>query len=148
NVTDNGGATVSAEGVCWSLTANPTTADAKTTGSGNPFTVTATGLTASTVYNFRAYATNAKGTSYSNNITQQSEQPEKEPTVTTADATGIHYTNANVGGELTLDGRHTVTECGVVFGTSINPTTADRKFTAPAGGLGSFNGGITGLAPD
>lgn len=66
NVTNDGGATVTARGVCWSTSQNPTTADSKTIdGSGTgSFTSSLTGLTASTIYFVRAYATNSVGTSY------------------------------------------------------------------------------------
>ena len=66
NVTDDGGATLTARGVCWSTSQNPTisnshTADGNGTGS---FTSNITGLTANTTYYVRAYATNEKGTAY------------------------------------------------------------------------------------
>jgi len=70
NVTADGGATVTARGVCWSTSPNPTvngshTADGTGTGS---FTSTLTGLTPNTTYYVRAYATNAQGTSYGNEL--------------------------------------------------------------------------------
>ena len=71
NVTADGGTSVTARGVCWSTSANPTIANSKTTdGSGTgSFTSSITGLTASTTYNVRAYATNSAGTSYGSNVT-------------------------------------------------------------------------------
>jgi hypothetical protein len=71
NVTNDGGAAVTARGVCWSTTANPTTADNKTsnsTGSG-AFTSSLSGLTAGTTYYVRAYATNSVGTVYGTQVT-------------------------------------------------------------------------------
>jgi uncharacterized protein (TIGR02145 family) len=68
DIADDGGATVTARGVCWSLTINPTTSDSKTvngTGAGI-FTSSLTGLTSGTTYHVRAYATNSIGTSYGN----------------------------------------------------------------------------------
>ena len=66
NVTADGGTSVSARGVCWSTSANPTTSNSTTSdGSGTgTFTSSITGLTASTTYHVRAYATNSAGTSY------------------------------------------------------------------------------------
>jgi len=66
NVTYEGGAKVTARGVCWNLTGAPTTTDEKTEdgeGSG-AFTSILAGLTPSTTYYVRAYATNSGGTSY------------------------------------------------------------------------------------
>jgi len=66
NVTSDGGTTITIRGVCWSTAQNPTVADSKTTdgtGSGT-FTSNLQGLTPSTPYFVRAYATNSAGTSY------------------------------------------------------------------------------------
>jgi len=66
NVTNDYGNPITARGICWSTSQNPTTANSKTTESGTTgsFTSNITGLTASTLYYVRAYATNAAGTSY------------------------------------------------------------------------------------
>lgn len=71
NVSSDGGASVTARGVCWSTNQNPTTANSKTsngTGSGS-FTSNITGLYPSTTYYVRAYATNSEGTAYGNQVT-------------------------------------------------------------------------------
>jgi hypothetical protein len=62
----DGGASVTARGVCWSTTTNPTIANSKTTdGSGTgTFTSAITGLTSGTTYYVRSYATNSVGTTY------------------------------------------------------------------------------------
>jgi Tol biopolymer transport system component len=66
NITSDGGATVTARGVCWSTNSAPTVTDSRTTdGSGTgSFTSTITGLDSNTTYNVRAYATNSAGTGY------------------------------------------------------------------------------------
>jgi hypothetical protein len=71
NVTSDGGAAVTARGVCWSTSPNPTTADNHTTdGTGTGvFTSSITGLTPGITYYVRAYATNAIGTAYGNQVT-------------------------------------------------------------------------------
>ena len=66
NITDAGGGTILARGVCWGTTPNPTIAGNKTsngTGIGT-FTGNLTGLSDGTVYYYRAYATNSSGTTY------------------------------------------------------------------------------------
>ena len=65
-ITSDGGSSVTARGVCWSTTANPTIADSKTfDGAGiGSFTSSITGLTAGTAYFVQAYATNSAGTGY------------------------------------------------------------------------------------
>ena len=66
NVTDDGGANVTARGVCWSTSQNPTIYDNKTTDSSGigSFTSNLINLNENTTYYVRAYATNEKGTSY------------------------------------------------------------------------------------
>lgn len=66
NVKADGGATVTARGVCWSTAENPTTSDSKTTdGTGKgTYTSNLTELSPNTQYYARAYATNSKGTAY------------------------------------------------------------------------------------
>ena len=65
-VTSDGGSTVTARGVCWSTSENPTingTHTADGTGTGT-FTSSLTNLTPQTIYYVRAYATNEAGTAY------------------------------------------------------------------------------------
>ncbi len=66
NITDDGGATVTARGVCWSINENPTVEDNKSedgTGAGS-FTSSITDLEPNTTYYVSAYATNSAGTGY------------------------------------------------------------------------------------
>ncbi len=67
NVTSDGGATITARGICWSTTANPTIALTTKTNNGTGagvFTSNITGLISNTTYYVRAYATNSAGTAY------------------------------------------------------------------------------------
>ena len=70
DITNDLGNTISARGICWSTSPNPTTADPSTTESGTTgsFTSDITGLTLGTLYYVRAYATNAVGTSYGTQV--------------------------------------------------------------------------------
>ncbi|MEA2031596.1 MAG: hypothetical protein U9N55_08415, partial [candidate division Zixibacteria bacterium] len=66
NVTSDGGATVTACGVCWSTNPNPTVSESKTIdGSGlGVYQSSITGLTPGVDYHVRAYATNSDTTGY------------------------------------------------------------------------------------
>ncbi len=66
SITDDGGADISARGLCWATTPTPTVDDQKTNdGTGtSTFNSTMTGLQPNTSYYVRAYATNSKGTAY------------------------------------------------------------------------------------
>jgi uncharacterized protein (TIGR02145 family) len=71
NISSDGGAVVTARGVCWSTSASPTIAlTTKTTdGTGTgAYTSNITGLTHNTIYYVRAYATNSLGTAYGNEV--------------------------------------------------------------------------------
>ena len=67
NVTDDGGSEITAKGIVWSTSPNPTIALSNKIDAGKgvgEFISTMTGLTYSTQYYVRAYATNSAGTSY------------------------------------------------------------------------------------
>ena len=71
-VTSTGGAPISAYGIVWSTSSNPTVESSSRTNetsSYNAFSSTMTNLKPNTKYYVRAYATNSKGTSYGNEIT-------------------------------------------------------------------------------
>jgi len=70
NVISDGGAVVTVRGVCWGTTANPVaTGNHTTDGSGlGIFSSAIGGLTSNTTYHVRAYATNANGTFYGDDI--------------------------------------------------------------------------------
>ncbi len=70
NITSDGGLTIIERGVCWSINPTPTIIDngVFTTASTGVFTANMAGLEANTTYYVRAYATNAAGTSYGNEI--------------------------------------------------------------------------------
>jgi len=65
-VNDDGGASVTVRGVCWSTSSNPTIADDKTEDGGGEgsFISSLTSLPPNTQIHVRAYATNSAGTGY------------------------------------------------------------------------------------
>lgn len=148
NVTSDGGATVTGRGVCWSTSANPAITDSCThdgTGAGS-FASSITGLTQNTPYHVRAYATNAKGTGYSNDQTFTTPLADFViPTVTTGTISNVTVTTAAGGGNVVTDGGGTVTARGVCWGISPNPTVAG-SCTNDGVGTGSFVSAVGSLA--
>lgn len=69
-ILNDDGTPVLAYGVCWATAAGPTIADSFTTnGAGiGSFSANISGLTTSTIYYVRAYATTANGTTYGNEL--------------------------------------------------------------------------------
>lgn len=66
------------------------------------------------------------------------------PVINTSAVSNIGVTTATGGGEVTSAGSSPVTERGVCWSTSENPTIADSK-TSDGSGLGVFTSSITGL---
>ncbi len=71
DITSDGGAVITASGICWATTANPTTTDnIASNGAGiGIFTSNLSGLSPNTTYYIRAYAINSVGTAYGNEVT-------------------------------------------------------------------------------
>jgi len=146
SVNYDGGAPVTARGVCWSTSSNPTITDNHTTnGNGiGSFLSNLTGLNQNILYYVRAYATNNIGTAYGNQVMFTS-LPNTVPTVSTSTITNITQTSATSGGDVTSDGGAPVTVRGVCFGTSQNPTL-DDSHTTDGSGTGGFSSSIIGLS--
>ncbi len=92
NIINNSGAIITARGIAWDISPNPTLSNSFTNegiGTGSYFS-SLTGLTTNTVYYVRAYATNSAGTAYGNEVS-----------FTTTAGTGI-VTNPGAG--VTFDG--------------------------------------------
>lgn len=146
NVTNDGYGTVTARGVCWSTSSNPTISNIHTTdGSGTgSFTSSITGLTPATKYYVRAYATNEEGTAYGSSRTFTT--PVALPTVTTLTMYDIGPTAAFGGGNVTNAGGGTITEKGVCWSTSGTPTINNNK-TTNGEGTGTFYSALMALTP-
>ena len=152
NVTSDGNASVTERGVVYSTNPNPVITNLSNTirpcGSGTgEFTYTITGLQANTKYYVRAYAKNDAGTAYGEEISFTTNKQVVLPTVTTTSATSVTETSAVTGGNVTSDGNATVTERGVVYATTQNPTTANTK-VASGSGTGSYTCNLSGLQPN
>ena len=144
NITSDGGAAVTARGICWGITQNPTIDNSKNlvgTGTGS-FASTITGLNPGTTYYIRAFATNSIGTVYGNEVTAKTLST--IPVLTTTAISAITSTTATSGGNITSDGGAAVTVRGICWSTSQNPTIVDSK-TSTGAGIGSFTSNLTGL---
>ena len=143
-VTDAGGAIVTERGICWGTSHNPTTAGthgSSGTGTGT-FSVELTDLAPGTTYYVRAYATNSAGTAYGSEKTLTTEA--NLPTVTTGEVSNIQQTTAQGSGNVTNDGGANVTERGVCWSTSHNPTISGSHANSGTG-TGGFTVNMTGL---
>ena len=148
NVTATGGDAVTARGVCYGTTANPTISGTHTedgTGIG-AFTSNLTGLTSGTKYYVRAYATNSTGTEYGAQV-EFTTLAVTEPAVSTGAVSSITDVAAKVGGNVTATNGGAITERGICWGTSENPTVDDESAEAELGddGTGTFTADLTGL---
>ena len=137
-IIENGGQEIKECGIVYSKSPNPTTANTKiTSGSGTgSFVCNLTELQDGTTYYVRAYAVNAKGTAYGEEVSFTT-KAKTIATVVTTPATNVSYTSATVGGNVTDDGGASVTERGICYSTSANPTTSNTKISSGSG-TGSY----------
>lgn len=145
NVTDWGGGDVTARGVCFGMEANPTVAN-DTTVDGNgtgEFTSMLSGLRGKTLYYARAYATNSAGTGYGPEVSFTT-LPDV-PTVSTTAVTGVTKTEAVSGGMVSYNGGEAVTQRGLVWGMSENPTINDNVIVDNEADTGSYVSNLSGL---
>ena len=146
-VLSGGDAVIVACGVCWNTTGTPTVSDTYTMDGSNigSYTSNITNLEHNTTYYVRAYATNAKGvTAYGEEVTFTT-LDKLLPTVTTAtEVTDITVSKATCGGEVTFQGNVSVTERGICWNTTGNPTIENNK-TTNGEGLGSYTSNMTNL---
>jgi len=152
SITSLGSSAVTQHGHCWSTSPNPSTADNKTSLGGTSvtgsFTSNLTGLTNSTTYYVKAYATNSVGTKYSDQITFTTLSPPTMPTVLTQKIENIQHNSVDAKGNLTVLGDGFVTDYGFCYSSTIAaPTTADsKKSLGSTTKIGEFNATITGLS--
>jgi len=148
NITSDGGSTVIAKGVCWSTSSTPTISNSKTSdGTGiGAYTSSMSGLAASTTYYIRAYATNSVGTSYGSQLSFTTATAATVPVLSTTAISSITTSTASSGGNISSDGGATITEKGVCWSTTTNPTTGNvYTHTSDGTGTGTFTSSITGL---
>lgn len=138
SVLNSGGYPVTDCGVCYGTNPNPTTADsisAVANAGLGVFICNVTNLTPRTTYHVRAYATTLAGTAYG---AERFFTTIDVPSVITDMTTNITGRTATCAGEVLTDGGSPITERGICYDTTPNPTTANRVSVASATGLGSY----------
>ena len=121
---------ITAKGVCWNLSGSPTIGDSKTVdGTGSAaYTSSLIGLIPGLTYYVRAYATNAAGTTYGDEITFTTSSTATEPLVTTGSVTNIANDSVTVSGTITSDGGTALLYSGFCWSsTNATPTISDTK---------------------
>jgi hypothetical protein len=153
-ITNDGKLPVLAKGVVYGETTNPTLLNSKTMNGPGKEAFTAViknGLILSKTYYVKSYVTNSRGTTYGNElqftVTNDNVVTVNLPTVSTENATSITQTSATISSNVISDGGATVTERGIVFSTSSNPTLTDTKLTNTGTGIGFFSTNISNLSP-
>ncbi len=146
NILDDGGRPITARGICYGTSQSPDiNGDHTEDGSGTgEFSHNISGLSSSTKYYARAYATNRNGTYYASNIVSFT-TTSGLPTVTTRDVTDITTTTAKSGGDVTNNGGHNVTARGICWNTMGSPDLNDQH-TTNGNGNGAFTSNMTNLS--
>ena len=105
------------------------------------------GLTTGANYFVRAYATNAAGTAYGQEVSFTADPA--APGVTTEDVSDITTVSAVGNGTITNLGASDIVRHGVCWNTTGAPDITDKKTNLGAAAeTGPFSSGMTGLAPD
>ncbi len=144
-VTNDGNEAITARGVCWNTSGQPTIADSKTDDGvdSGTFVSYPAGLRPVTMYYLRAYATNLRVRLWRCGLLYTAIAV---PAVTTSDITVTNTTTAEAGGNVTDAGGATVTARGVCWNTTGSPMVSDGK-TADGAGEGLFISRLENLLP-
>jgi uncharacterized protein (TIGR02145 family) len=140
NITSDGGTPVTARGICWSTSPNPTVTNSTTNnGAGTGiFSSNISDLLGSTIYYVRAYAVNTTGVSYGNQITFTTPVP-TPPSLTTTTLSSITSVSVATGGSVVNNGGAPITARGVVWDTLTNPLVTKNR---------SINGSLNNIFLD
>lgn len=149
-VTDNGGLDVNIRGFAYKIFVEgdpePTTYD-KTVQvplTSETFSIEVTGLKPNTVYQVRAYASNDKGTGYSETVNLTTEE-EKKPRLTCAPATEITAFAAKLTANITHDYGFAATEKGFCYSIENPIPTVDNLKEIVEGSEKNFGVNLSSL---
>ena len=142
-VTDDGGSPVIDRGFIYGKQGE-SRQDTMYCGNGaGEFPTRLTNLEPNTTYNCMAFARNDAGMAYSGKATFTT-LPMAQSEVTTYEPTNVTHTHATCGGNVVSDGGSEVTERGVCWATTPNPTTSGSHLASGLG-TGDFTVNLSGL---
>ena len=149
-IESDSGYAVTTSGICWDtdnqFNENQCLGKDVNTSGESEFSLNITGLTESTTYYVKAYATNQKGTGYGD--VRQLIPCKIPPAVTTKNITNPGSISAMCGGNVTSDGNAKVTARGICWNITGNPALDNCiNFTSDGQGTGTFTSNITNLTP-
>jgi len=145
-ISNTGSEDITVVGLCWSTSQAPTLDDEKTAHfySNNNFSSNMGGLTENTTYYVRAYVTTDAGTAYGDEKSFTTLQI-GIPTLTTNTVILQNTTTVYSGGNITDNGYGAITERGICWGTTSNPTINDSHTADVGTGLGTYTQSIQNL---
>jgi hypothetical protein len=150
-IISNGNSEILIKGLCYGTEPNPDLDGSTTTETieSDIFMSSLNGLSMGTEYFVRAYAFNALGVSYGNelNFTTGSETNSGLPEVSTIEVDSISSDGALVRAEVISSGTSAITQRGVCYGLSQNPDLTGMS-TTEDGFSGEFTSALEGLSPD
>nr|MCR5013954.1 hypothetical protein [Bacteroidales bacterium] len=147
-IISSGSHTVNKHGVCWSTHHAPTVNDHFELAQdiSYPFNCQMTGLDASKTYYYRSFIVNEEGTKYSKERSLHTYGNNEIPQISTKAVTDVVGTTAVCGGEISSNGGSPITQRGVCWSFSLNPTIEDYHKDYDGGG-NSFSCTMSGLLP-
>ena len=152
-----GGTDITARGVCWSTSENPTLADSYTVDGGETATYISsiTGLTMNTQYYVRAYATNSFGTGYGEqksfttlNMTDDYAGSALEFDGTDDKISIDHSSSLDIGNTLTIEAwikPDSLTERYGIFSTRLNNEAGSFQLEVGSGSGGTNRVAVSGV---
>lgn len=131
-ITFDGGCDITEYGIVYGTSQDPTIENTKIKSnncdSTGAFACKLTNLQNNSTYYARAYAKNVKGITYGETVVFVT-LAYSVPVLTTS-ITNIYPNSATIDGQITSDGGLSITEYGIVYGTSQNPTIANTKINS------------------
>jgi len=150
-VTHNGGSDITEKGIVWHTEQGPTLENFAGKNDHGPgtgdFSSEITGLSPGTTYHLRAYAINAMGVAYGNDISFTT--PAVLPTLETGIIDSITSDSASVTGNVLNDGGAEILQKGAVWATFDQPLLENNQGIWNAGaGTGEFTAKLSELLPE